>query len=284
MNINNMTIGMALMGIVLAAQGGCAGIMSVPPQIPTITCEELRARKENGEKIVILDVREENEYTEVHIPQARWFPKSRFDQNDPALIGELEAFSPDAVLVAYCGAGHRSSYVTRRLREMGHDAYSLEGISFWEKKSYPVVRGPKLPPSMEPAVVHLEEGYEHYYLLFKDVVWLDVRDRAAYKSGHIRGAISVPLSTLRDSLARIPKNKEVVLYCEGIWDGGRCSASTSAGRILLANGYRHGKIKILEEGYGGWRHAGYPVTSRRGSKRCSKCFSEHRLRTSSGGA
>ena len=255
----------------LTAQAGCAGIRLGAPHIPTITSEELRTREGSGEQLVLLDVREENEFAEVHIPRAHWFPKSKFDRKDPALMGKLKTFDRDAALVVYCGAGHRSSYVTRRLREMGHLAYSLDGISFWEKKGYPVVRGPKLPPTMEPAVVHLQEAYEHYYRLFKDVVWLDVREHTAYHVSHIKGAINIPLSKLLSDLAKIPRDREVILYCAGTWNGGRCTASTSAGRILLANGYKYGKIKVFEEGYGGWRHAGYPVSSRRRRRGCGGC-------------
>ena len=162
-------------------------------------------------------------------------------------------------MVAYCGAGHRSSYVTKKLRERGYNVYNLEGISFWEKKGYPLIYGPKLPASQEPSIIHTEEAYENYYKLFKDVVWIDVRNRKDYKKGHIQGALNIPLSKLEDNLDILPKDKEIVLYCEGTWEGGKCDASMSAGRILIRNEFKQGKIKVFEDGFETWANAGHPI-------------------------
>lgn len=123
----------------------------------------------------------------------------------------------------------------------------------------------------EPEVVHLQDAREHYYGKFVDVVWLDVRSRKAYNAGHVRGAINVPLAMLRNKLAKIPRNTEVVVYCQGTWKGGSYSAAAGAGRLLLTNGYDHEKIKVLEEGYGAWRHAGYPAFTLRQKLRAKRC-------------
>lgn len=231
--------------------------------IPSLTSPELFDRLEAGEEITILDVREENEYIERHIPEAIWFPKSKFDRNDKEVLAKLENLDKDKLIVSYCGAGHRSSFVTKKLREKGYDVYNLDGISFWEKIGYPLIRGPKLPSSQEPAIVYLQEAYEHYFLLFKDIIWIDVRNSDDYNKGHVKGALGIPLSDLEYNLHKIPKDKEIVFYCEGTWDGGKCDASLSAGRILIKNGFKPGKIKVFEDGYGAWENAGYPVEKRR---------------------
>lgn len=206
-----------------------------------------------------MEVREENEYIGKHIPDAIWFPKSRFDKGDRELLKKLEGIDRKTMVVAYCGAGHRSSYVAKKLREKGFNAYNLDGISFWEKENLPLIRGPELPASEEPSIIHLEEAYENYYLLFKDVVWVNVRDTEDYKCGHIKGALSIPLSEVESRINEIPKDKEIVIYCEGNWNGGTCEASRSAGRILIKNGYKQGNIKVFEDGYGTWENAGYPI-------------------------
>jgi rhodanese-related sulfurtransferase len=227
--------------------------------IPVLTSQELYDKLGDGEEVVILDVREENEYLERHIPEAVWFPKSKFDRNDKEVLAKLKSIDKVKPIVSYCGAGHRSSYVTKKLREKGYNAYNLDGISFWEKKGYPLIRGPKLPPSQEPSIIHLEEAYEHYFLLFKDIIWIDVRNKEDYNKGHVKGALGIPLSDLEYNLGRISKDKEIVLYCEGTWGGGKCDASMSAGRILIKNGFKPGKIKVFEDGYGSWENAGYPT-------------------------
>ncbi|MEK7308731.1 MAG: rhodanese-like domain-containing protein, partial [Nitrospirota bacterium] len=227
--------------------------------VPRISSRKLYSLIKKGKRITILDVREENEYVGKHIPQAIWFPKSKFDKQDPEVLKKLQGINKKTMVVTYCGAGHRSSYVAKKLRESGYNAYNLDGVSFWEKENLPLIKGPKLPPSEEPAIIHLEEAYENYYLLFKDVVWIDVRDIEDYKRGHIKKALGIPLSEIEARLNEIPKNKEIVFYCEGTWDGGSCEASRSAGRILIKNGYKQGNIKVFEDGYGAWEDAGYPI-------------------------
>jgi len=242
----------------LGKEPAVPGVAEISPP-PKLSSKELYFRLQNGEKIAILDVREENEYKGKHIPDAIWFPKSRFDKRDPDVLKKLAGIDKKLTVVTYCGAGHRSSYVAKKLREMGYNAYNLDGISFWEKEGLPLVLGPKLPPSEEPLIIHWEEAYQNYYLLFKDIVWVDVRDIEDYKRGHIKGAWGIPLSELASRINEIPRDKEIVLYCEGTWDGGSCEASRSAGRILIKNGYKQGNIKVFEDGYGAWENAGYPV-------------------------
>ena len=250
----------------LLAAPGCVSMRGRPSaaahrigSVPTISSQNLRAMLDSGERVTILDVREENEYLERHIPEAVWFPKSQFDKGAESAERILARIEPETTVVSYCGAGHRSSFVTRKLRERGYDAVNLEGISFWEQKGFPVVRGPKLPTSQEPAIIHVEEAYSHYFLLFDDIAWIDVRDRVSWLKGHVKGATSIPVSELADWADAIPTDKEIVLYCEGTWDGGKCDASMSAGRILIEHGLSPGKIKVFDDGYGAWLKAGYPV-------------------------
>ena len=42
---------------------------------------------------------------------------------------------------------------------------------------------------------------------------VDVREPKEYASGHIKGAINLPLRSLTDNLDQIPKNRPVILYC-----------------------------------------------------------------------
>lgn len=44
-------------------------------------------------------------------------------------------------------------------------------------------------------------------------VIVDVRTPKEYQSGHVQGAINIPIETLSKSLQRVPKNKTIVVYC-----------------------------------------------------------------------
>jgi 3-mercaptopyruvate sulfurtransferase SseA len=44
-------------------------------------------------------------------------------------------------------------------------------------------------------------------------IWVDVRSKESYDSGHIKGATSIPLTELPRRLKELPKNKEIITYC-----------------------------------------------------------------------
>ncbi|MDT7543248.1 MAG: hypothetical protein QOE33_3152 [Acidobacteriota bacterium] len=45
------------------------------------------------------------------------------------------------------------------------------------------------------------------------VVLFDVRDKASYEAGHIKGAKNVPWSEVEHRLSEFPKDKRIVTYC-----------------------------------------------------------------------
>lgn len=85
-----------------------------------------------------------------------------------------------------------------------------------------------------------------------DLVVFDVRPSAEFRSGHIAGARSVPVTQLRRTLRALPKDVEVVAYCRGRY----CVYADDAVRELNRRGYR---AQRLEDGYPEWKRAGLPV-------------------------
>lgn len=86
----------------------------------------------------------------------------------------------------------------------------------------------------------------------EDVVLIDVRPREEYETGHIPGAVSLPIKELEELLSHLPKDKELVAYCRGK----QCVYAVSAVEILRAKGY---KVKRLEEGTREWNYLQYPL-------------------------
>jgi hydroxyacylglutathione hydrolase len=80
---------------------------------------------------------------------------------------------------------------------------------------------------------------------------LDVRGRAEWEGGHIRGALHIPLAELPDRLAEVPADQPLAVHCQG---GGR---SAIAAAFLAARGRR--AVSNLAGGFGAWRDAGMPV-------------------------
>jgi rhodanese-related sulfurtransferase len=85
------------------------------------------------------------------------------------------------------------------------------------------------------------------------LIILDVRTREEYDSGHIDGAILIPVSELEDRLDELSKEEELLIYCR---TGNR---STNSVNILKANGYT--KIFHMKDGIITWIQAGYPTVN-----------------------
>ncbi|MEM7469169.1 MAG: metalloregulator ArsR/SmtB family transcription factor, partial [Pseudomonadota bacterium] len=85
-----------------------------------------------------------------------------------------------------------------------------------------------------------------------EVSVIDVRPLHEYESGHIPGAISIPIDELEKRLAEIPKRQQVVAYCRGPY----CVWSVEAVKKLEECGYR---AVHLRDGVLDWRAQGYKV-------------------------
>ena len=87
-----------------------------------------------------------------------------------------------------------------------------------------------------------------------DIVVLDVRPEDEYASGHIPGAISIPVSELERRLSELPRGLEVVAYCRGPY----CVLALRAVEILRSRGLR---ARRLREGMPEWRSRGLEVAA-----------------------
>lgn len=81
---------------------------------------------------------------------------------------------------------------------------------------------------------------------------LDVRPTEEYRSGHIAGAVSIPLDELKGRLAELPRDQDIVAYCRGPY----CVFAAQAVELLREHGFR---VVRLEDGVSDWRAHGLPV-------------------------
>jgi rhodanese-related sulfurtransferase len=86
------------------------------------------------------------------------------------------------------------------------------------------------------------------------VTVLDVRPSEEYQSGHIAGAISIPLHELQDRLAELPRDQDIVAYCRGPY----CVFAAQAIELLREHGFR---VARLEDSVADWRAHGLPVVT-----------------------
>lgn len=84
-----------------------------------------------------------------------------------------------------------------------------------------------------------------------DHTLVDVREPQEWVTGHIPGAIHIPLNSLPDHLAEIPKDKPVVVVCA---HGHR---SLYGSQFLAQNGFPD--VYNLEDGTVGWTMRRLPL-------------------------
>jgi rhodanese-related sulfurtransferase len=83
-----------------------------------------------------------------------------------------------------------------------------------------------------------------------DALILDVRESSEFAGGHVPGAVSVPLSQLRDRYAELPTDREIWITC-GV--GQRAYYAT---RFLREHGYRANNLSGGDATYSAFRSAG----------------------------
>lgn len=88
---------------------------------------------------------------------------------------------------------------------------------------------------------------------FPELVFLDVRTQSEYDSGHIYGAVWIPVGELEARIGELSghKDHEIIVYC---LSGGR---SVTASGILDSNNFT--KVHNLLGGISAWHTAGYPT-------------------------
>jgi rhodanese-related sulfurtransferase len=83
---------------------------------------------------LMLDVRENSEYTDGHIPKAKHIPLGQLGKR----LSELEKYK-DKPIVAVCRSGNRSGHACGMLRKAGFEnVHNLSGgIMAWEQAGFP---------------------------------------------------------------------------------------------------------------------------------------------------
>lgn len=90
-------------------------IAEAKTKIREVTSKDVQQRIANGETIVLLDIREANEWNLGHIPNAVYLSRG-------VLETTIESRVPrDANIVLYCASGNRSALAAVTLQEMGYD-------------------------------------------------------------------------------------------------------------------------------------------------------------------
>ena len=209
--------------------------------------------KNLNEHHVVIDVREPAPASEAHIPDAVSLPAGRIAEMTQEFIAtervaQLPGVADTRAPIILYSDTHASQDVIRAFRELVEWGYTdvsiLEGgFNAWRADRLPVASGElasafsytRAPVKGSIATAdfdRLEQSREN-------VVFLDVRtDAEVTKTGILRDAVHIPLDSLVKRIAELPKDKEIVTYCE---NGIRAEM---AYQTLRDKGYR---VRFLNE-------------------------------------
>lgn len=110
-------------------------LQQVREEIAEVDAARTRELLDSGDAPLLVDVREQDEWDEGHIPGAVHIPRGNLESR-------IERAAPDhaSQIVLYCAQGNRSVFATRTLEELGYtDVASLAGgYTDWKRNGFPV--------------------------------------------------------------------------------------------------------------------------------------------------
>jgi rhodanese-related sulfurtransferase len=220
--------------------------------------------------VVLLDVREVNEYEAGHIPESFNVPIRTLAQN-LNLLPDL-----DAEIAVICKGGGRAMVAMTALHLLGYaNARTLRGgFDAWAGDDMPVsmegyTREAGVAPDFDPvllaevdaALSGLPQGFGFVppanlsvELAEREIVLIDVRSQDEWNSnGYIEGAQHIWINEFVARRDELPENRdaEIVVYCAGGWRG------SIAMVFMKLMGYTN--VRNLAGGMYAWNAAGLPV-------------------------
>jgi len=105
------------------SSGYAALVKDAKTRIKEINVDEYKKLSTSGDKVLLVDVREDSEWTDGHAASAVHMSKGVIER-------EIESKVPkkDAKVVLYCGGGSRSALAADALQKMGYtNVFSLDG-------------------------------------------------------------------------------------------------------------------------------------------------------------
>lgn len=228
----------------------------------------------NESKYLVVDLRAAEDYAKGHVKGAVNIPLGQLPQN-------LDKLPMDKTLMLYCYSGQTSSMAMVPLKFYGYKVVSISrGFPSVEKAGFavdtvaiaftPVAAKAPADPKTAAAQEGLKEVLDSLVKQFaaktlivpgKDVKTLvdasadkyyivDLRAADDYAKGYVKGAVSVPLANLADSMKSFPKDKTIVVYC---YSGQTAAMATVP---LKAEGF---KLISISTGFPGAEAGGFAI-------------------------
>jgi len=225
--------------------------------------------------VVVIDARPASDYLKTHIDGAIGLDVTTLCNTTPVEgtlkpVSELASiFGKNGVsqknkIVIYCKSGINAGRMYWILKYLGcADVSILDGqLDAWFAARKPITKNAKrlnavtFTPSVN-AAIFVDKAYVKSKL--NSVVLIDSRKKEDYDAGHIGNAVNIPSESLIDKsklkpvselttlLSKVPKDKEVILYCK---------TGTTAGFMyfVLKSILNYSNVKVYDGAYLDWTH------------------------------
>jgi hydroxyacylglutathione hydrolase len=213
---------------------------ATPQWLPEARLPELLARG-----AFVIDARPATEFAAGHVPGTINIPLNR---SFTTWAGWLTPFSDDFYLIVDDSGSDRGAHnvneAAKDLAMIGLDRFSgyfgAGAVREWGSNGRELLTVPQVSAT---ELASLLAGGQ--------VAVIDVRGRSEWEAGHLPGVPNIPVGFLVHQLAAIPRDRPVVVHCQG------GSRSAIAASLLQAHGITG--ATNLSNGFQGWVAAGLPV-------------------------
>jgi len=222
-------LGMPAAWIVILALVACGKPAEPPPPWKVIDAPTLRAMMADDKKLPVFNTMSEIECLDHRIPGSQCLACEEIEK-------DISLLPPDKnrVLVFYCeSAGcYRSCRAAGAAVKAGYTQVHVldKGMPAWKQAGYAMETVERIPRGSIPSV--RAPALKRMIAEQKDLLLVDLRSEQSFESGHIDGAVNVPLYRLGREYAVIPLDRTLVL----IDDHG--FRTFLAGSYLEMKGYR----------------------------------------------
>ena len=119
------------------AEGFLTLVRDAKKRIKEEDVQTTKKKLDAGEKMFLVDVREESEWARGHIPNAIHLGKGIIERDIETVIPEK-----GATIVLYCGGGFRSALAADNLQRMGYsNVISMDGgWREWTQAGFPTIK------------------------------------------------------------------------------------------------------------------------------------------------
>ncbi|PYS37211.1 MAG: sulfurtransferase [Acidobacteria bacterium] len=104
-------------------------------RVKQTSIHDVKTNLDRGERFMLIDVREESEFSKDHLPGAVHMGKGVIERDIELRVPDL-----NTPMVLYCGGGFRSALAADNLQRMGYtNVISMDGgIREWRENNYPL--------------------------------------------------------------------------------------------------------------------------------------------------